>query len=300
VSARGRDWAEAFLDALSAERGAAANTLAAYARDLSDLLAALEARGADPATATRGDIEAWLADLHARGLAPSTRARRLSAAKGFFRFLFEEGWRADDPAARFAGPGRSAALPTTLSVAEADALMEASSRAWSGAAAIRARCLFELIYGAGLRVSELLALRADQARGDPASLLVRGKGGRERLAPLTAQARAALAAWLPTRDAEWRDNPWLFPSRGKAGRLTRARFWQMVKQASVAAGVDPARVSPHTLRHAYATHLLENGADLRAIQELLGHADIATTEIYTHVVAARLREAVALHPLAED
>lgn len=293
-------WTAAFLDAVASERGAAVNTLAAYGRDLADLTGFLAGRGRDAASADRADLEAWLADLDARGFAKATRARRLSAAKGLFRFVYEEGWRGDDPAARLSGPGRSKALPKTLSVAEVDSLLDAAGRLWEGDAGLRARCLFELIYGAGLRVSELLDLKADAARGAPAALLVKGKGGRERLAPLTGAARAALAAWLPARDAAWPRSPWLFPSRAKGGRMTRARFWQMVKAVSAAAGIDPARVSPHTLRHAYATHLLENGADLRAIQELLGHADIATTEIYTHVVEARLREAVARHPLAGD
>jgi integrase/recombinase XerD len=292
---------EAFLDALAAERGAAANTLAAYARDLRDLSAYLAANGRDDRSADRADIEAWLADLEARGLAETTRARKLSAAKGFFRFAYDERWRADDPAARLGGPKRPAALPGVLTVAEVEAMFAALDRAFAGEAAARARCLFELLYATGMRVSELVGLPAAAARGDPRALLIRGKGGRERLAPLTEPARAALAAWLTLRDVgPMARSPWLFPSRGKSGRLTRAHFWTMVKTLAAAAGLDPAKVSPHTLRHAFATHLLENGADLRAIQELLGHADIGTTEIYTHVAAHRLREAVALHPLASD
>ena len=295
VSAR---WSAAFLDAIAAERGAAANTLSAYARDLADLDGFLAGRGRSADTAERADLEAWLSDLEARGMAAATRARRLSAAKGLFRFAYAEGWRADDPAARLDGPGARRGLPKTLSVAEVDALFDALETLWEGERRLRARCLFELIYATGMRVSELVGLPASAARGDPSALLVRGKGGRERLTPLTRPARAAMAEWLVARDAAAPKSPWLFPSRGRSGHLTRAWFWAMAKALAAAAGIDPKRISPHTLRHAFATHLLENGADLRAIQEMLGHADIATTEIYTHVLEARLRETVALHPLA--
>ena len=295
-----RGWASAWLDALAAEKGAAGNTLSAYARDLADLAGFLEARGVVGPAAGRADIEAWLADLEARGLAASTRARKLSAAKGLFRFAYEEGWRADDPAARLGGPKARRPLPKALTVAEVDALFAAIDTAFTGEAAVRARCQFEVLYAAGLRVSELLGLPAAALRGAPRALHIRGKGGRERLVPLTDPARAAAAEWLTLRDARWGRNPWLFPSTGRGGRMTRARFWGLVKELALAAGVDPARVSPHTLRHAFATHLLENGVDLRAIQEMLGHADIATTEIYTHVLDARLREVMARHPLAQD
>lgn len=295
-----RRWITPFLDAMRADRGAAANTVAAYARDLEALCAFLAARGRDAAQADRRDLEDWLAALDAEGLAPATRARRLSAARQFFRFAREEGWRGDDPALRLTGPRRPRVLPGTLSVADVDALFSAVETAFAGAALLRARCLLEVLYGAGLRVSELVDLPVASARGDPAALLIRGKGGRERLAPLTAPARAALADWLAARDADpaAKGSPWLFPSRGAGGRLTRARFFQIVKQLAAAAGLDPAAVSPHTLRHAFATHLLANGADLRVIQELLGHADIATTEIYAHVVEEQLRALIAKHPLA--
>jgi integrase/recombinase XerD len=289
----------AFLDALAAERGASENTLSAYARDLADLSGFLTGRGVDDISAARSDLEAWLADLESRGMAAATRARKLSAARGYFRFAFEERWREDDPAARLNGPKLSRGLPGALTVAEVDAMFGALDAAFRGAALTRARCLFELLYATGMRVSELVGLPVAAGRGAPRVLLIRGKGGRERLVPLTEPARAALAAWLIERDAgPDARSPWLFPSRGRSGRLTRAQFWTMVKKLAAAAGLDPARVSPHTLRHAFATHLLENGADLRAIQELLGHADIATTEIYTHVLEARLRETVARHPLA--
>jgi integrase/recombinase XerD len=295
-----RRWVGPFLDAIRAERGAAANTVAAYARDLDDLCGFLAACGRDGADARREDLEAWMAALADAGRAPATRARRLAAARQFFRFAREEGWRDDDPAARLSGPRKPRALPDALSVADVDALFDALDRAFSGVALTRARCLLEVVYAGGLRVSELLDLPVSAARGDPAALLIRGKGGRERLVPLTPPARAALAEWLRARDADpaAKGSPWLFPSRGAGGRLTRARFFQMVKDLAAAAGIDPARVSPHALRHAFATHLLANGADLRAIQELLGHADIATTEIYTHVLDERLRAVVAKHPLA--
>jgi integrase/recombinase XerD len=297
-------WIGAFLDAIRAERGAADNTVAAYARDLGDLAGFLAGRGRDLAGAARADLEAWLAALEAEGLSPATRARRLSAAKGLFRFVYEEGWRADDPAARFAGPRTPRVLPRTLSVDDVSAMFAAVERMPAGPARARTACLLELVYATGMRVSELVGLPAAAARGDPAALLVRGKGGRERLTPLTAPARAALAEWLAARDAAEaarrpaKPSPWLFPSRGKDGRLTRARFFQIVRELAAAAGLDPAAVSPHTLRHAFATHLLANGADLRAIQELLGHADLGTTEIYTHVLDERLKALVAKHPLA--
>lgn len=296
-------WIGPFLDALRAERGAADNTVAAYARDLGDLCAHLAARGRDPATATRADLEGWLAALDAQGLTPATRARRLSAARGLFRFAYQEGWRADDPAARLTGPRRARALPAALSIAEVDALFAAVETTFSGETRLRARALMETAYATGLRVSELVGLPVAAARGDPRVLLVRGKGGRERLVPLTDPARAALADWLSARDAGLkggRPSPWLFPSRAASGHLTRERFFQMIRELARAAGLDPAKVSPHALRHAFATHLLQNGADLRAIQELLGHADIATTEIYTHVLDARLKALVALHPLARQ
>lgn len=300
------EWIAPFLDAQRAERGAADNTIAAYARDLADLAGHLAARGRSAQDARTSDIEAWLAALAARGLSPATRARRLSAARQLFRFAFEEGWREDNPCLRLGGPAQARKLPRTLSVAEVDRMFEALDGAWTGVAGLRARALLELVYATGMRVTELVTLPVAAARGDPAMLLIRGKGGRERLVPLTPPAKAALAGWLRARDAAEaarrpaRPSAYLFPSSGKAGHLTRARFFQMVRDLALAAGLDPTRVSPHALRHAFATHLLENGADLRAIQELLGHADIGTTEIYTHVLEARLAALVARHPLAED
>lgn len=286
------------LEAMRAERGAARNTMLAYARDLALYVGWLRDRGTDPLRAGRAEIEGWLAAAAAEGLAPATRARRLSAARRLHRFLAEDGWRRDDPGLRLTGPRAGRRLPKTLSEAEVAALLEAAR-----AAGPRARCLMELLYAAGLRVSELVGLPVAAARGDPEALLIRGKGGRERLVPLAGPARAALADWLALRDreaeAKGRASPHLFPSGGKAGHLTRARFHGMIKELAAAAGIDPERVSPHVLRHAFASHLLAGGADLRAIQELLGHADISTTEIYTHVEEGRLRALVtAKHPLA--
>lgn len=284
-----------FLEAMRAERGAAANTISAYARDLSLYAAHLAARGRTLGDAARADLESWLSDAAEEGLSPATRARRLSAARRLHLFLYEDGWRTDDPAARLSGPRAARALPKTLSLAEVEALIGAAQ-----AAGPRAFCLMELLYATGMRVSELVSLPLAAAQGGPRMLLVKGKGGKERMVPLSAPARAALEAWLKAREPGPKPSPYLFPSRGKAGHLTRAGFFEIVKDLAAAAGIDPARVSPHVLRHAFASHLLANGADLRVIQQLLGHADISTTEIYTHVQEERLRALVLeKHPLAE-
>jgi integrase/recombinase XerD len=276
--------------------------VAAYAADLTDLSSALAARGRDAADAARSDLEAWLEGMAAQGLSRATRARRLSAARQFFAFLRQESWRSDDPAQRIRGPAAPRRPPTTLSPAQVDALFAAIDWAFDGLAALRMRTMLELLYGSGLRVSEMVSLPLAAAMGDPEALLLRGKGGRDRLVPLTPPAREALSRWIASLRQTDAPQPgaFLFPSRGKAGHLTRARFFQMLKTLAAAAGLDPAAVSPHTLRHAFASHLLAGGADLRVIQELLGHADIATTEIYTHVADERLRAVVALHPLADE
>ncbi len=298
----------AFLDAQAAERNMALNTRLGYARDLSDYAGWLLRAGRTPLDATRPDIEGYLVACDARGLARATRARRLSAIRQLHRFAFDEGWRPDNPAIEIAGPGRDRHLPATLSHDQVDRLLT-GARATGRTARDRLRnaCLMELLYATGMRVSELVSLPVTAARGDPQMLLVRGKGGRERLVPLSPPARAALTAWLAAWDASMAAEPalrrtpprHLFPSRGAAGHLTRHRFYVLVKEIAVAGGVDPAAVTPHTLRHAFATHLLEGGADLRAIQTMLGHADVATTEIYTHVVDARLTALVlSHHPLA--
>ncbi len=293
----------AFLEAQAAERDAARNTLLAYGRDLSDFAHWIERRGGALVTAGQGKIEAYLAACDAEGLAKSTRARRLSAIRQFFRFAYEEGWRGDNPAIRLTGPGKSKHLPKTLSEAQVGALLDAARTRGRAVDRIRNACLFELLYATGMRVSELVSLPVSAVRGDPRMILVRGKGGKERMVPLSPPARAALSAWLRQRDAAEevaraegaRPSPHLFPSRGKAGHMTRVRFHGLVKELAVAAGIDPGKVSPHTIRHAFATHLLAHGADLRSIQTLLGHADVSTTEIYTHVLDARLRALVEEH-----
>lgn len=303
-------WLPRFLEAMSAERGAAANTLAAYERDLQHVSEWLHRKGQDFATAGRSDYESYLVDCDTLGLSRATRARRLSAIKQLYRFAFEEGLREDNPAVQISGPGRDKRLPKTLSVEEVDRLLDAAA-AHGRTPADRARnaCLMQVLYATGLRVTELVSLPVSSARGDPRMLLIRGKGGKERMVPLSPPARTALADWLALRDAAEDDarlkghaaSAYLFPSHGKAGYLTRHAFYMLIKDFAVSAGVSPSKVTPHTLRHAFATHLLANGADLRAIQTLLGHADVATTEIYTHVLEERLRELVLdHHPLAKD
>ncbi|WP_113910495.1 tyrosine recombinase [Roseovarius dicentrarchi] len=297
-------WIDAFLEAQAAEQGAARNTLEAYARDMSDFTGWLARAGLGPATAQRADIERYLVDLEAQGLAKSTRARRLSAIKQLYRFAFEDRLRADNPAVQIKGPGRDTRLPKTLTEEEVDRLLDAARITGRNARdRCRNTCLMELLYATGMRVSELVSLPASAARGNPEMLLIRGKGGKERMVPLSPPARSALQAWLAMLDAQAEavqaqgavPSPYLFASSGKSGHLTRHRFYTMIKEMAVAGGVSPAKVTPHTLRHAFATHLLANGADLIAIQALLGHADVATTEIYTHVLDARLSALVLEH-----
>jgi integrase/recombinase XerD len=289
---------------MTAERAAAVNTLTAYARDLADAEAYLVRRRADLAAASAEDIEAYFAELGARGLSPATAARRRAAVRQFYRFVLAERWREDDPSRRVDAPKKGRPLPKVLTREEVDGLIAAAA-ARDGAGALRLACLIEVIYAAGLRVSEAVALPLASVAADPAYLMVRGKGGKERLAPLNGDARLAIKAYLAVRPAFLpkgaKASPWLFPSRGKAGRLTARRFAQLLDEAARAAGVNPAKVSPHVLRHAFATHLLEGGADLRVVQTLLGHVDIATTQIYTHVAEGRLREVVETkHPLARQ
>lgn len=305
-----RFWISNFLEAMAAERGAAANTLAAYERDLSHVEDWLGDHGRDFTSAQKSDVEAYLVHCDEQGLSRATRARRLSAIKQLYRFAFDEGLRADNPAVQIAGPGRDKRLPKTLSVEEVDRLLDAAkAHGRTEGDRLRNACLMQVLYATGMRVTELVSLPLAAARGDPRMLLIRGKGGRERMVPLSPPARDALALWLAVRDeqedvARMAGKPassFLFPSRAKAGHLTRHAFYMLIKEFAVEGGVSPDKVTPHTLRHAFATHLLANGADLRAIQTLLGHADVATTEIYTHVLEERLKELVLdHHPLARD
>lgn len=293
-------WISTFLEAQAAGKDASRNTCLAYGRDLKDFAEWLERRDSDFATAEQSDIEAYLVFCDAQGLSQSTRARRLSSIRQLYLFAHEEGWRAQDPALRLKGPGRRQGLPKTLTEAEVEALIEAAGQsARSPADRLRNTCLMEVLYATGLRVSELVALPVAAVRGDPVMILVKGKGNKERMVPLSNPARQALQAWIAERDraedAKPQKSRYLFPSRSAEGHLTRLRFYALVKEFALAAGLDPAKVTPHTLRHAFATHLLARGADLRAIQMLLGHADLATTEIYTHVLEDRLRDLVLTH-----
>lgn len=303
-------WISTFLEAQAAELDAARNTLLAYGRDLSAFKAFLANRKCDFEKADKAMIEAYMIDCEAEGLATATRARRLSAVKQLYRFAFEEGWRSDNPALRISGPGKTKSLPKTLSETDVQALLDAAQKQGrTEVDRVRNACLMELLYATGMRVSELVTVPVSAARGDPRMLLVAGKGGKERMVPLSTPARAALTRWLAARDAAEetaraktgaKPSRFLFPSTGKDGHLTRHRFHGLIKEIAVSAGISPATVTPHRLRHAFATHLLANGADLRAIQTLLGHADVSTTEIYTHVLEERLKDLVLTHhPLAE-
>ncbi|SOH93626.1 integrase/recombinase XerD [Monaibacterium marinum] len=299
-------WLRAFLDTIRAEQDAATNTLAAYTRDIR-LFMEFQQDRTPVESATRADIEAFLSSLEVEGMATATRARRLSALRQFYRFAFVEGFRADDPAALIRGPAKAKRIPGSLDMDEVDALLAAAPTVGrTESDRLRNTCMLQMLYATGLRVTELVSLPVASARGRPRMILIRGKGGRDRMVPLSDDAHTALTAWLNTRDAAEDDlqrgatpSKFLFPSRGKSGHLTRVSFFLTLKQIAIKANLDPAKISPHKLRHAFATHLLQGGADLRAIQMLLGHADISTTEIYTHVLDERLRDLVLeKHPLA--
>ncbi len=282
---------------MAAERGAARNTLAAYAADLADYAAFCTARGVAADAASSEELRAYLAALHKAGLSARTVARRLSCLRQFYLFLLRDGSRADDPTAALQTPRPERRLPKVLSEAEVLALLEAAQRLPEGEGT-RARALLELLYATGLRVSELVTLPRGAVRPGAEAILVRGKGGRERLVPVGPAAREAVLAWLAEEARRRGNGPvprFLFPSRAAAGHLTRQGFALLLKQVALAAGIDPRRVSPHVLRHAFATHLLARGADLRSLQAMLGHADIATTEIYTHLDQSQLEAAVARH-----
>jgi integrase/recombinase XerD len=301
---------------LAAERGAAPNTLAAYRRDLADFASYLAGAGATVKSATTEDVRRYLGALARRGLRPASVARRLSAIRQLYRFLYAERQRKDDPAAVLEGPKRTRPLPKTLSLAEVDGLLGFAARRDPAAAlservrAARLACLVELLYATGLRVSELVALPIAAARRDARVVVVRGKGNKERLVPLNDAAKRSMAEYLALRaEAEAEGggvvvaarSKWLFPSFGGSGHLTRQHFARELKALAAAAGLRAAQVSPHVLRHAFASHLLHNGADLRVVQTLLGHADISTTQIYTHVLDERLKSLVRdLHPLAGE
>ncbi|MGV2979309.1 site-specific tyrosine recombinase XerD [Camelimonas sp. ID_303_24] len=327
-----------FLDMLASERGAAANTLDAYRRDLDDYTEFLAGEGLSPLNADAGAVRRWIAYLHERGLKASSAARRLSAARQLHKFLYSEGERSDDPTIAIDGPKLGRALPKVISIAEVDQLLATAREGVDDAGrprlarlrAARMSCLLELLYATGMRVSELVSLPASAANTRERFLVVMGKGRKERLTPLTDAARAAMQRWreiaqeavsAPQATPDARDDatakpaprrgrpkkppppapasPWLFPSDSASGHLTRQAFARDLKDIAAAAGIAPARISPHVLRHAFASHLLHNGADLRIVQELLGHADIATTQIYTHVLDERLKSVVRdLHPLA--
>ena len=292
---------DAFLEMLAAERGAARLTIAAYRSDLCDLARFLGGRGRALEGADEAGLHGYLAAAATAQLAPRSLARRLSAIRQFYKFLILEGVRPDDPTVGLDSPRLGRPLPKLVSEEEIAALL-AAARAWPGDEGARLVCLVELLYATGMRISELVGLPHAAALRDPRVLLVRGKGGRERMVPLGEPARTALAAYLERRKEflpNSRPSSWLFPSRGGEGHLTRQRCGQLLKELASKAGLDPARLSPHVLRHAFASHLLDHGADLRSVQEMLGHADIATTQIYTHVLSDRLRRLVTTaHPLA--
>jgi len=293
---------EAFLEMLSAERGAAPNTLAAYGRDLGGLADFLARRNIALKDADADQIRRYLDGLSSAGLSAATTARQLSAIRQFFRFLQSDGLRGDDPSSALEGPRRRRPLPKILGENEVERLMACAQARAATPQGIRLCCMLEIIYATGLRVSELVGLPLGAVRNDPQLLLVRGKGGRERLVPLGDPARTAIEKYLAVRShflKEGGQSKFLFPSRAGHGHLTRHRFAQLLGELAAEAGLPARTLSPHTLRHAFATHLLSHGADLRAVQQMLGHADISTTEIYTHVLTARMQALVNQHhPLA--
>jgi len=297
-----------FLDMLAAERGASRNTLEAYRRDLDDYLCYLTEAGARPDNASAATIRGFMASLEERGLKASSAARRLSAIRQFHKFLYVEGYAPADPTAAVSAPKKGRVLPKVLSVDQVDRLLqvahEGAARSEASPAerlkAARMACLLELLYATGLRVSELVSLPRSAARTRDRFLVVRGKGAKERLVPLTDAARDAARAYLALLEEQGKAvGPWLFPADSESGYLTRQAFARDLKAVAAGAGLRADTISPHVLRHAFASHLLQNGADLRVVQELLGHSDISTTQIYTHVLDERLKSMVRdLHPLS--
>jgi integrase/recombinase XerD len=313
-------FAESFLDMIAAERGASRNTLDAYRADLADYHAFLVGRGLGPLDVATEGVRAYLSDLAARGFQPSSSARRLSSVRQFHKFLYLEGRRGDDPTVVLEGPRQGRRLPKVLSESAVDRLLTVAAegiddpaRSWGERLrAARMACLLEVLYATGLRVSELVSLPRRAARSSEPLLAIKGKGGRERLVPLTGPAKAAIARYRallenPPGAEKGRGpevagaaGPWLFPADSESGHLTRQAFARDLKAVAGAAGIPDSLISPHVLRHAFASHLLQNGADLRVVQELLGHADVSTTQIYTHVLDERMKAMVRdLHPLAD-
>lgn len=303
MSRPGFDPVKQFLQMMAVERNAARPTLDAYGRDLEDLAQTLQVTPAGLLHLSEADVSRYFATLDERGLASSSMLRKRSAVRQFYRFCVTENLCAADPSRKVAAARKGLKLPKIISREDIEALIDAAG-VKDANQAIRLRCLIEMAYASGMRISELVSLRLDAVARDPAFLIIKGKGGTERLVPLNPAAREAIRAYLGIRgaflQAKDQANPYLFASRGAEGHLTRRRVGQLLDEAAVNAGIDPARVSPHVLRHAFATHLLEGGADLRTVQTLLGHADISTTQIYTHVASERLREVVETHhPLAK-
>ena len=293
---------ESFLEMQSAERGASIHTLDAYRRDLLDYAGFLAKKGRVLTNGSAADVRAYLAALSSAGLKASTQARRLSAMRQLHRFLLDEDIRTDDPTSAVESPKRARPLPKIVTETQTQSLIDAAA-GLEGAEALRLLCIVELLYASGLRVSELVTLPLASVSGERRTIMVKGKGGRERLVPLGAPAREAIKAYLGVRNRFLpqleKAQRFLFPSRGREGHFTRRRVAQLLKDLAVQAGIDPRKLSPHVLRHAFASHLVAHGADLRSVQQLLGHADIATTQIYTHVQDERLRKLVAeKHPLA--
>ncbi len=287
---------------MAAERGASPRTLEAYSRDLTDVDAFLKTRSRDAGTATSQDLRAYLEGLQKAAMAPRTAARRISCLRQFYKFLYAEGIRKDDPTAGLDNPRLGRPLPKFLTESEVDQLL-AAARMVEGSKGIRLAAMLELLYATGLRVSELVSLPLASVR-DKSTMIVRGKGNKERLIPVGQAARDALAKYINVRDQflprKTKSSPWLFPASADSGYVTRASFTKMLKDVAVRAGISPSRVSPHVLRHSFATHLLSHGADLRSLQQMLGHADISTTQIYTHVLDERLKSLVQdNHPLAK-
>lgn len=303
---------ELFIDMMASERSAALHTLEAYRTDLVDYLHFIKGKKSSLLTADAPLIRAYLVDLNRRDFSISSTARKLSSLRQFHKFIHAEGHRADNPALYLEGPRRQMRLPKVLSVAEVDHLLSflrqslesPSQSSFEHLRSLRRVCLVEILYATGLRVSELISLPWSLTRKQESFFIVKGKGGKERFVPLSQPARQALSLYAAALEAapsfDARQQKWLFPSQSQMGHLTRQAFAQDLKDCALAAGLDPSRVSPHVLRHAFASHLLQNGADLRIVQELLGHVDIATTQIYTHVLDERMKQMVYdLHPLSD-